>query len=428
VSQVCHVLECDRAALVTVDPDDREIQDFISVGPSGATPFTEPTWSEFQAGIGARALGTGTTTTNGARECVIATPLNADHQHSSVLIGYRDGTERPFTDADEAAIELLAGSAARASENARLYEVISEESTELAGAKGEIKAAFDELATAQAHLLQAQKLEAIGELASGIAHEINTPIQFIGDNAQFLTVVAPDIAEFHREALKLAEMAADTPDLAEPVASVLKAADTADLSSTDEEIDDALAEIREGVARIAEIVRAMKDFAHQGGDSKTPIDLNATIETTIAVARNEWKYHCEVALDLDDGLPSVPALAGPLKQAILVIVVNAAQAVQEAVGDSGRKGTIAISTSQRGDSAVLKITDSGLGIPEKIRDRIFDPFFTTKEVGRGSGQGLTICRSAIVEQHGGTLDFETEPGVGTTFIITLPLHIEEETA
>ena len=124
--------------------------------------------------------------------------------------------------------------------------------------------------------------------------------------------------------------------------------------------------------------------------------------------------------------PAVPALAGPLKQAILVLVINAAQAVQDAVGDSGRKGTIAISTSQQGDSAVVKITDEGLGIPEKIRDRVFDPFFTTKEVGRGSGQGLTICRSAIVDQHGGTLEFETEPGVGTTFIIQLPLHIEED--
>jgi signal transduction histidine kinase len=286
--------------------------------------------------------------------------------------------------------------------------------------------AYDQLAMAQAQLLQAQKLEAIGELASGIAHEINTPIQFIGDNAQFLADVAPEVASFHREAVKLAELAADVPGLTAPAAAVLEAADAADLSSTDEEVSDALAQIREGVERVAGIVRAMKDFAHQGGDTKTPIDLNATVETTIAVARNEWKYHCEVGLDLDDGLPGVPALAGPLKQAILVIVINAAQAVQDAVGDSGRKGTIAISTSQQGDNAVLKITDSGLGIPEKIRDRVFDPFFTTKEVGRGSGQGLTICRSAIVDQHGGTLEFETEPGVGTTFIIKLPLHIEED--
>ncbi len=438
VSQVCHVLECDRAALVTVDPDAGELEDFVMVGPSGATPYTAPTWSEFQASIGGRALDRGATiTTNvpqpgagsvgGAGECAIATPLNADG-HSSVVIGYRTGGGRPFSDADVAAIELLAGSAARACENARLYEWISGESAELATAKSEIKSAYDQLATAQAHLLQAQKLEAIGELASGIAHEINTPIQFIGDNAQFLTEVSPDIARFHRAALTLAERAQGVPGLDEPVTAVLQAADAADLSFTDEEIADALAQIREGVTRVAGIVRAMKDFAHQGGDTKTPIDLNATIETTIAVARNEWKYHCDVALDLDDGLPSVPALAGALKQAILVIVVNAAQAVQDAVGDSGQKGTIAISTAQRGDTAVVKITDSGVGIPPEIQERIFDPFFTTKEVGRGSGQGLTICRSAIVDQHGGTLDFETEPGVGTTFIITLPLHIEEDIA
>jgi signal transduction histidine kinase len=172
--------------------------------------------------------------------------------------------------------------------------------------------------------------------------------------------------------------------------------------------------------------RHAEDFAHQGGDTKSPIDLNATIDATVAVARNEWKCHCAIELDLDAGLPSVPALAGPLKQALLAIVINAAQAVQEAVADSGRKGTIAISTSQVGDSAVLKITDSGGGIPQEIQDRIFDSFFTTKEVGRGSGQGLTICRSAIVDQHGGRLEFETEPGVGTTFIVSLPLHIEED--
>lgn len=439
VIQVCHVLECDRAALVTVDVDGREIRDFIMVDPSETSQLTAPTWSEFHAGIGGRALASGNTTTtdgaqrdvhshDGPKDCAIAAPLHADHEHTSVVIGYRSGIERPFTDADVAAIEVLAGSAARASENARLYEWISAESAELSLAKSEIKSAFDQLATAQAQLLQAQKLEAIGELASGIAHEINTPIQFIGDNAQFLTEIAPDVARFHREALKLAQLASEVPGLDQPVASVLAAADAADLSFTDEETIDALTQIREGVSRVAEIVRAMKDFAHQGGDTKAPIDLNATIETTIAVARNEWKYHCEVALDLDDGLPAVPALAGPLKQAILVLIVNAAQAVQDAVGDSNLKGTIAISTAQRGDTAVLKITDSGVGIPTEIQSRIFDPFFTTKEVGRGSGQGLTICRSAIVEQHGGTLDFETEPGVGTTFIITLPLHIEEDIA
>ncbi len=438
-AQVCHVLQCDRAALVTVDLDGHEILDFVMVGPSGATPSTAPTWSEFQASIGSRVLDSGATmTTSGARpdtqsnggthDSVIATPLNADHEHACVVIGYRTGAEQPFTDADVAAIELLAGSAARASENARLYEWISEESAELAAAKSEIKSAYDQLATAQAQLLQVQKLEAIGELASGIAHEINTPIQFIGDNAQFLTEVAPEVARFHRAALELVEQARDVPGLEGPVAAVVDAADAADLSFTDEETADSLAQIREGVARVAEIVRAMKDFAHQGGDTKTPLDLNTTIETTIAVARNEWKYHCEVALDLDDGLPAVPALAGPLKQAILVLVVNAAQAVQDAVGDTGHKGTIAVSTAQQGDTAVLRITDSGVGIPTEIQSRIFDPFFTTKEVGRGSGQGLTICRSAIVDQHGGTLDFETEPGVGTTFVITLPLHIEEDIA
>ncbi len=430
VSRVCHVLECDQAALLMVDPDRPAIEDVVRIDHTGGAPLPEPTWEEFRSSIGGQALETGATSvindvTAGdlcGTGSAIATPLVADQQ-VGVVIGMRKGAGRPFTDADVAAIELLAAAAARSMENARTYEWISEESAALAEAKGEIKSASDHLATAQA-----QKLEAIGELAAGITHEINTPIQFIGDNAQFLAEVAPAIADFHRKALELADAASGFPELEGLGAAVLGAADIADLSFTDSEASDALAQIRGGVGRVAQIVRPMNDFAHKGGDSKTPIDLNATVETTVAVARNEWKYHSEIALDLDDGLPLVPALADPLEQAILVIIINAAQAIEDAVGDSGHKGTIAISTSQRGDMAQIKITDSGGGIAPEIQNRIFDPFFTTREVGRGSGQGLTICRTAIVDQHGGTLEFETEPGVGTTFIASLPLHMEEDYA
>ena len=179
----------------------------------------------------------------------------------------------------------------------------------------------------------------------------------------------------------------------------------------------------------SDVVVTLRDVpASDAGASTAPVNLNSVVEATIAAARNEWRPRCEVAIDLDDGLPSVPAFDGALKVAILALIRNAAQAVQHALGDSDQKGTIAITTAQRGDTAVLKITDSGVGIPQEIENRIFDPFFTTKDVGRGSGQGLTICRSVIVDQHGGTLDFETEPGVGTTFIVTLPLHIEEDIA
>jgi hypothetical protein len=168
--------------------------------------------------------------------------------------------------------------------------------------------------------------------------------------------------------------------------------------------------------------------ASDAGAATVPVNLNSVVEATIAAARNEWRPRCEVAIDLDDGLPSVPAFDAALNDAILVLIRNAAQAVQHALGDSDQKGTIAISTTQRSDTAVLKITDSGAGIPAEIQSCIFDPFFTTKEAGRGSGLGLTICRNVIVEQHGGALEFETEPGVGTTFTITLPLHIGEDHA
>jgi signal transduction histidine kinase len=189
------------------------------------------------------------------------------------------------------------------------------------------------------------------------------------------------------------------------------------------QIPEALSDSLEGLERVAKIVRAMKDFAHPGQPSMSTADLNKAIESTVTVARNEWKYVADMKLDLDPALPPVPCLIADFNQAILNMIVNAAHAIKDVVGDGGHgKGTIAISTRLDGNQAVVRVSDTGTGIRVEHRDRIFDPFFTTKEVGKGTGQGLAIARRTIVEKHHGTLTFETEAGRGTTFIIHLPVE------
>jgi signal transduction histidine kinase len=178
----------------------------------------------------------------------------------------------------------------------------------------------------------------------------------------------------------------------------------------------------EGMAHVTKIVCAMREFSHPGGEDKTAIDLNKAIETTTTITRNKWKYVAEIVTDFDPNLPPIRGFPGELNQAILNLLVNAAHAIGEVVGDgSKQKGTISLRTRYEDDGVTIRIHDTGPGIPEAIRPRIFDPFFTTKEVGKGTGQGLAIVHAVIVEKHGGTIALETEVGQGTTFILRLPL-------
>jgi signal transduction histidine kinase len=178
---------------------------------------------------------------------------------------------------------------------------------------------------------------------------------------------------------------------------------------------------------VAKIVLAMKEFSHPGGKEKIFADINKAIENTITVSRNEWKYVAEMVTEFDPSLPPLPCLLGEINQAMLNIMINAAHAIGEVTMDaSAKKGTIKVSTRQDQGWAEIRISDTGPGIPEDIRSRVFDPFFTTKKVGKGTGQGLSIAHSVIVEKHGGTIRFETEMGQGTTFIIRLPLNPEAE--
>ncbi len=271
-------------------------------------------------------------------------------------------------------------------------------------------------------LAQAQKLESIGQLAAGIAHEINTPTQFVGDNTRFLRDAFADLQALlvkYAALLDAARAARVTKDL---VAEVERATRALELDYLSAEIPKAIQQSLEGVERVANIVRAMKDFSHPNADERQETDLNRAIENTVTVARNEWKYVADVQMELAPDLPRVVCLPGEINQVILNVLVNAAHAIADVVhgGEKG-KGTITISTRHDGDWVEIRIRDTGTGIPEPIRARIFEPFFTTKEVGRGTGQGLAIAHQVVVEKHHGTITFETAVGQGTTFIIRLPL-------
>ena len=278
----------------------------------------------------------------------------------------------------------------------------------------------------ESQLTQAQKLESIGQLAAGIAHELNTPIQYVGDNTRFLQDSFADLRGLLRAYGALADAARSGPVPAALVEEVDAAAESADLEYLLDEIPNAITQSLEGVGRVAAIVRAMKEFSHPGTAHKTAVDLNRAIESTATVARNEWKYVADLVTDFDPDLPPVPCLPGELNQVFLNIIVNAAHAIGDVVGDgAGGKGTITVTTravpAGAPTHAEIRIADSGTGIRPEILSKIFDPFFTTKEVGRGTGQGLSIAHGIVVEKHGGTIACESEVGRGTTFLIRLPL-------
>jgi PAS domain S-box-containing protein len=271
----------------------------------------------------------------------------------------------------------------------------------------------------ESELRQAQKLEGIGQLAAGIAHEINTPAQFVTDNLTFLKeswTTISKLVELYRAAI-LEYMPKASPATA---AGLAEAERTGDLEFIAEEVPRAIAQSLDGARRVASIVQAMKEFSHPDSAEKTEADLNKGVSSTLTVARNEWRPVAEMVTDFDDALPPMVCYPGEVNQVILNLVVNAAHSIKERVKD-GEKGKITVCTRLRGRFAEIAVTDTGMGIPEEIQNRVYEPFFTTKEVGKGTGQGLAFAHSVIVKKHQGKLWFETEPGRGTTFFIQLPI-------
>jgi signal transduction histidine kinase len=298
----------------------------------------------------------------------------------------------------------------------------------------ELEAAYKRVAEMEIELRQAQKLEAVGRLAAGIAHEINTPIQFISDNASYIQTALKDLMPLvsrYREALAGAHARGQAPD-ADLMSDLAAAEEAADLEFALEQTPKSLERIQEGTKRVATIVLAMKDFGREDGLARSGADLAAMLRTTLEVSRAEVQKVADVETDFAE-LPRIDCQAGAMHQVFLHLVTNAAHAIADAAAGLdpgggarfGQRGKIRVCTAAEGDGVIISVTDTGTGIPEAIRHRIFDPFFTTKEVGRGSGQGLAVARS-IVEKHGGTIRFHTEPGRGSTFEVRLPMQMTSQ--
>jgi two-component system, NtrC family, sensor kinase len=272
-------------------------------------------------------------------------------------------------------------------------------------------------------LQQAQRLEAVGQLAAGIAHEINTPIQYVGDNLRFLCDTFHGRQKVLGRYERLVEAAlsgeASGPVVEKIIEEIRAVQQQTDAQYLEREIPRALEQSLDGVDRVATIVRAMKAFAHPGGQEKKPADLNKALSDALIVARNELKYVADVETDFGD-LPPVWCHIGDLNQVFLNLLVNAAHAIGEVVKTSGGRGKICVRTRRQKDEAVVSVSDTGCGIPADIQERVFDPFFTTKEVGKGTGQGLAIARNIVVEKHGGRIAFEPNLPQGTTFVVSLP--------
>lgn len=299
-----------------------------------------------------------------------------------------------------------------------LEDRVVKRTQELASANESLHTHIDRLERMEDELRLAQKLESVGQLAAGIAHEINTPCQYVGDNVSFLSSAWKNVARMFDEyetSLIRGEVNTER---------ARRLWDDADIEFLREDAPAALRDATSGLEQISKIVRAMKDFSHPGDTTFQPADINRAINSTITVARNEWKYVATVEYHPDESLPQVTCNLSALNQVLLNIIVNAAQAIGENSAE-GQLGRILISARQAGSRLRIEIEDNGPGIPDAIRKKIFDPFFTTKDVGKGTGQGLAIAHRVITQQHNGTLRVESgAEGCGTRFVIELPLHFE----
>jgi PAS domain S-box-containing protein len=311
----------------------------------------------------------------------------------------------------------------RAHDVARARDALAAKNAALRAAQAELETAHSKLKQEvearerlEGELRLAQKLEGIGQLAAGIAHEINTPMQYIGDNVLFLSESFEQLVRY----LSLANEAVAAPQ-AEATRARERLSECAEDISLDfllEQVPKALSSSREGIEHVSSIVKAMKSFARADQGEMAPSDLNQSIRDTLAVAQNEYKNVAVIETDLEE-LPPVTCFASRLNQVILNLIINASHAIADS--KPAGLGKIKVSSRCRDGFAEVTVIDNGCGIPSEIQHRIFDQFFTTKAVGRGTGQGLSIARSIVVDAHGGTLSFESEIGAGTAFTLRIPV-------
>jgi PAS domain S-box-containing protein len=279
-----------------------------------------------------------------------------------------------------------------------------------------------ELRRTQLEVVSAQRMAAVGTLAAGIAHEINTPVQFVGDSLDFLREGLQDILTVVDELQKVRHLVADdAPSAAvrEALAAAAEAEVRVDLAYLRENVPQAVDRCVEGLGRVSRIVSSIREFAHPASKNEAPADLNRAIANTLTIARSEYIHLADLETDLRE-LPLVTCHIDQINQVVLNLVVNAAHAMADVVESSGSKGHLTVGTRVDGEDVIIRISDTGTGIPESIREHIFEPFFTTKDVGKGTGQGLALAWTLVTEKHGGTLWYETTLGKGTTFFVRLP--------
>ena len=269
-------------------------------------------------------------------------------------------------------------------------------------------------------IAQGQKLESVGRIAAGVAHEINTSVQFISDSVRFVRYALKDVPRALADYRALAASVLSGKDVAAQASRASETDEAADVDYFLKNAPDALDRALEGIGRVGSIVRSMTEFAHPDARTKADVDINRAVRSTLNMARNEYKAVAEVVTDFGD-IPAVRCHAGDINQVVLNLVLNAAHAIGDVVKSGQTKGRITVSTRAIADYVEIAIADTGDGIPEDVRARIFEPFVTTKEVGRGTGQGLALSRGIVVEKLKGSLHFETETAKGTTFFIRLPI-------
>jgi signal transduction histidine kinase len=274
----------------------------------------------------------------------------------------------------------------------------------------------------EVHLRHVHKLEAVGQLAGGIAHEINTPAQFLGDNVAFLKASTADLVATLESISRLereTRAGADDDRLRAGICGELQKSDLAFLAT---EVPSAFTQTLEGIGRITRIVRAIKEFTGPGSGQREFADLNQAIETTVIVCQNRWSPVAELVTELDGSLPLVPCVIGDINQVVLNLILNAVDSIEEArAGDPSSRGRILIRTRAERDLAVIEVSDDGVGIADHVREHLFEPFFTTKEVGQGTGEGLCLAHRIVVKDHGGTIGTQSQTGPGALFTIRLPL-------
>ena len=273
--------------------------------------------------------------------------------------------------------------------------------------------------------MQNEKLSAIGQLAAGIAHEINTPVQYVSDNIAFLSDIWNQLDAAMAFCLTPAH-ASITSD-SRPSGAVTCAGPPEEWDWLRQEVPKAISQSLEGIRRMSKILGAMRRFSHTGGGEREQVDLNEALDATLTIAQNQIKHIADVQTDYQPNLPRLECYADEMNQVFLNLIVNATHAIREASKKQAReRGKLTIRTRQIDNDVQIEIQDNGTGIPLPVCARVFDPFFTTKQVGEGTGQGLTICHDIVVQKHHGNIWFDTELDRGTTFFIRIPIQFDSD--